>query len=579
MKPIKNNEVLLRGKKGDWLYFCSPVKVIRAYILEDVMGVLTEAADWDGWAVGYVGYEAASAFDVALSVKKNDKPLAWFGLYDAPERVDIPAGGSAVSAEWISDTDKSTYSKQINLIKDHIMDGDTYQVNHTIRLKSHISDAWKFFLNNMSEAEFSVYMQTDDLTICSASPELFFDLDGDVITCRPMKGTGRDAHHLALSIKDRTENIMIVDMIRNDLGHICSPGSIIADPLFTVQPFDRIWQMTSTVKGKTDISIPDIFKALFPCASITGAPKCRTMQIIKELENSARGVYCGAIGYMAPGRKSRFSVAIRTAEIDRRTGDATYGVGGGIVWDSQPASEWNECALKTEILGGELNYLPVGRVSPISPLSDFQLLETMLYDNGIVYLNEHIQRLTRSAAQLGFNLDISELVQRLSAISGPSQRLRLLLSRDGIITLEAFPFIVQQKPRCRIALSCEPVDSDTLMLYHKTTCREIYNKAKDTFPAADDVILWNTRGEVTESTIANVVARIDGKLVTPPLSCGLLPGTMRAALLQQGKISERVISLDELREADEIFLINSLRGWMPAEFLANLSLSRKSYGI
>jgi branched-subunit amino acid aminotransferase/4-amino-4-deoxychorismate lyase len=176
-------------------------------------------------------------------------------------------------------------------------------------------------------------------------------------------------------------------------------------------------------------------------------------------------------------------------------------------------------------------------------------------------------------------LDISELVQRLSAISGPSQRLRLLLSRDGIITLEAFPFIVQQKPRCRIALSCEPVDSDTLMLYHKTTCREIYNKAKDTFPAADDVILWNTRGEVTESTIANVVARIDGKLVTPPLSCGLLPGTMRAALLQQGKISERVISLDELREADEIFLINSLRGWMPAEFLANLSLSRKSYGI
>jgi len=558
MKNPANNEVLLRDVDGEWLYFHSPHKVLCAHTPEDVMSVLDEASCWEGWAAGYVGYEAAPAFDCALSAKNSDMSLAWFGLYDAPKKVNLPDGYSADTARWTFDTDKDAYDSQIKEIKNYIREGETYQVNYTVRLRTRISNAWNFFLENMSGAEFSAYIQRCELAICSASPELFFEINGDAITCCPMKGTAREADTLAESVKDRAENIMIVDMIRNDLGRICTSGSIVAEPIFAVQPFDRIWQMTSTVKGETSATVPEIFTALFPCASITGAPKHRTMQIIQELESTPRGVYCGAIGYIAPGRKARFSVAIRTAEVDLKTGDAVYGVGGGIVWDSQPEAEWDECALKAEILGGAPDRLP----------DHFQLLETMLYDNGIAYVEEHFQRLTDSAAKLRFHLDAIELRQRIEFISGPSQRIRLLLSRDGIMTLQAYPFAVQDEPLRRVAFSREPIDPENALLYHKTTCREIYNTAKEPFPDADDVILWNIRGEVTESTIANVVARIDGKLVTPPVSCGLLPGTMRAALLKQGEVSERIISCNDLQGADEIFLINSLRGWMPATLLS-----------
>ncbi len=589
MKQPANNEVLLRGDNGQWLYFRSPYKVLCARTYEDVISVLEEASEWDGWAAGYLSYEAAPAFDSALPAKESVAPLAWFGLYDAPEEVEFASDLSDCHFNWIFDTDESRYESQIKQIKDYIREGETYQVNHTIRLKTRIADAWKFFLDKMSEAEFSAYIQTGDLAICSASPELFFQLEGDDITCRPMKGTGRDAHDLAASLKDRVENIMIVDMIRNDLGHICYTGSIVADSLFAVQPFDRIWQMTSTVKGESSVDIPEIFKALFPCASITGAPKCRTMQIIKELENSPRNVYCGAIGYIAPERKARFSVAIRTAEVDRSSGDAVYGVGGGIVWDSQTDSEWNECALKAEILGNIVGRASletggcvskvVGRASPawpepveganaggrVSSSLDFQLLETMLYDNGIAYLDEHIERLSRSAAELGFDLNIEQLKIRLDSITGERQRLRLLLSRNGEITVESFSFPEQDEPLRTLAFSKDPVDPENPLLYHKTTMREIYNHAKASVPDVDDVILWNNRGEVTESAIANIVAEIDGKLVTPPVECGLLPGSMRAALLKEGEISERIISIEKFRVAQRIFLINSLRGWMPAQ--------------
>ncbi|MFA7173004.1 MAG: chorismate-binding protein [Kiritimatiellia bacterium] len=564
MKYPANNEVLLRDVGGGWLHFRSPHKVLCAHTLEDVRRVLAEASCWEGWAAGYVGYEAAPAFDSAFPTKKSGMPLAWFALYDAPEKCNLPEKISAGNARWSFDTDKNTYVSQIKEIKNYIREGETYQVNHTVRLRTKISDAWSFFLENMSGAEFSTYIQRDELAICSASPELFFEINEGAITCCPMKGTGTDADTLAKSAKDRAENIMIVDMIRNDLGRICAPGTIAADPLFDVQPFGRIWQMTSTVKGESSATVPEIFTALFPCASITGAPKRRTMQIIQELESTPRGVYCGAIGYIAPGRKARFSVAIRTVEVDRKTKDAVYGVGGGIIWDSQPEAEWNECALKTEILGGARQ---ASRRGHADLSNDFQLLETMLYDNGIAYLEEHLQRLTDSAAKLRFKLDAIELRQKISSISGASQRIRLLLSRDGVITLESFPFAVQKEPPRRVALSRELVDPKNTLLYHKTTRREIYNNAKEPFPDADDVILCNIRSEITESTTANVVARIDGKLVTPPLSCGLLPGTMRTALLKQGEISERVISCNDLQSADEIFLINSLRGWMPASLL------------
>ena len=561
-----NNEVVLRDSSGEWLYFRSPQKVLCARSRQDVAAVLDEASKWRGWSAGYVSYEAAPAFDSSLPAKESDIPLVWFGLFDAPEKVTLPADVSVKSCDWKFDVDKSVYALRIRKIKDYIREGETYQVNYTVRLNAEVSDAWRFFLGNMSQAEFSAFIQTDELSVCSSSPELFFELDGHSITCCPMKGTARNSDFLAESVKDKAENIMIVDMMRNDLGHICEPGSIIADPLFSVQPYERIWQMTSTVKGETSASIPEIFAALFPCASITGAPKRRTMQIIDELEDSPRGVYCGAIGYIAPERKSRFSVAIRTAQVKHTTREAVYGVGGGIVWDSQVESEWDECALKAEILGAVVERASSDLSEGLVNMpDDFQLLETMLYDNGIAYLEEHIDRLAHSAQELGFQLNLLELKTKLYAIDGERQRLRLLLNRDGEISLESYPFPEQKEPVRTLAFSKEPVDSDNPFLYHKTTRREIYNNARASVPTADDVILWNERGEVTESTIANIVVEIDGKLCTPPVKCGLLPGTMRAALLKKGEISERIVTIDDLRNSPRIFLVNSLRGWMPAE--------------
>lgn len=596
MKQPANNEVVLRDANGDWLHFRSPQKVLCAHTSDQVIAVLDEAAAWDGWAAGYVGYESAPAFDFAFPSKISSKPLAWFGLYDAPENVTLPNDVQGQKLEWTPDTAEFTHASQVKQIKEYIREGDTYQVNHTIRLHSHTSDAWNFFLGNMSAAEFSAYIQTDHVTICSASPELFFELDGSDITCRPMKGTAKDAETLISSVKDHAENIMIVDMIRNDLGRICTPGSIEVDPLFEVNPCGSIWQMTSTVKGKAESSVVEIFRALFPCASITGAPKCRTMKIIDKLESSPRGIYCGAIGYIASVDKARFSVAIRTAEIDRASGDAVYGVGGGIVWDSQPESEWNECELKAEVvqsfnkcicprsesaetvaeirdLGGGVKAPALQRDACKTQLPDnYQLLETMLYNNGIAYLDEHIERLSRSATELGFKLDVAQLKNKLDSIAGGCQRVRLLLRKDGEITIELFDFPSQDEPLRRVAFSKEPVDPENPMLYHKTTHREIYNNAKASVPDVDDVILWNNRSEVTESTIANVVAEIDGKPVTPPVKCGLLPGTMRAALLEKGEISERIITVEELRTAPKIYLINSLRGWMPAELYCSEKL-------
>jgi len=561
MKAPQDNEIILRDANGGWLHFRQPHQILCAYQPEEVLPVLEAAANADGWAAGYVSYEAAAAFDRALPARPGQGALAWFGVYDEPQSVDL-LSGTRKFIEWQVDTDKDKYFRQIERIKKYIAEGETYQVNHTLRMKAYIDDPWHFFLRHFTNARFSAYLQTKDLAVCSGSPELFFELDDRSITCQPMKGTAKDSHVLALSAKDRAENVMIVDMIRNDLGRICTPGSIAAESLFEIEQFNNIWQMISTVKGESYAGIVDIFRALFPCASITGAPKRRTMQIIQTMENSARGIYCGAIGYIAPGRKARFSVAIRTAEINRTNGEAVYGVGGGIVWDSTPEAEWQECALKAELLTGD-----PGSDSKCFGETDFQLLETMLFEsNKIAYQAEHIERLTRSAKELGFKLDLKELHFRLAAITGGRQRLRLLLAKDGGITLESllFPFI--NEPVRKVCFAKEPVDPETPLLYHKTTRRDMYNKAKLSCPELDDVILWNTRAEVTESTIANVVVRIDDQLVTPPLICGLLPGTMRAALLRDGTIKERIITREELADAAEFFLINSLRGWMRAEW-------------
>jgi para-aminobenzoate synthetase / 4-amino-4-deoxychorismate lyase len=354
---------------------------------------------------------------------------------------------------------------------------------------------------------------------------------------------------------------MIVDMIRNDFGRIAEIGSVNVPYLFTVEKYPTLLQMTSTVTAQSAASLPELMEAMFPCASITGAPKVRTMQIINELEPEPRGLYTGTIGYFGPERQAQFNVAIRTVIIDRETGLADYGVGSGIVWDSDAAGEYEECRLKTEVLT---------RRRP-----SFDLLESLLWtpDEGYFLLDKHLQRLAGSAEYFDFSMDeqqvrlrLDQLTHNLSAL----HKVRLLLGEDGNITTQAVSLagnrIIES---VKVGLAEDAVDSSEVWLYHKTTHRQVYEKALASRPECDEVLLWNERGELCEATSSNIVLEIDGRLLTPPVSCGLLAGTFRQHLLEQGQIEEGIVTLADLEHCTQLFLINSVRCWRSAYFMDN----------
>jgi len=567
--------VLRDATAGDWLIFATPLDVLVAWNTADVIGVLSAAErrvqDERLFAAGFVSYEAAPAFDAANVIRPAGAlPLICFGLFRAPERVaELPSAGiAAPHIEWNFSAPRDDYLERIAAIKQQIAAGNTYQVNYTVRQQANdVTNAWHLFLSAAQDAPYAAWIDSSEHAIASASPELFFELDGNRIVCKPMKGTAprgmtadedrRKRRWLSESAKDRAENVMIVDMVRNDLGRVALPGSVRADALFDIEKYRTVWQMTSTVTAFTNHSVTEIFQALFPSASVTGAPKVSSMKMIAALEGSPRQVYTGAIGFIAPGRKARFSVAIRTALIDTSTGSGTYGVGGGIVWDSDPEAEFQECRNKARVLD-----------TPV-PAKDFRLFETILWtDDGFFLLNEHLDRLADSAEYFDFVFDrsrvnehLAELTQRLA--SG-KHRIRLLLRRTGEINTETRP-ASRDDTACefRLALAAEPVDARNPFLYHKTTQRDIYEDALSTAGNCDDVLLWNRDGDITESTIGNVVVRIDGQLFTPPVGCGLLAGTFRRKLLLDGVLQERKIAVDELPRAEAIFLINSVRGWIP----------------
>jgi para-aminobenzoate synthetase/4-amino-4-deoxychorismate lyase len=360
------------------------------------------------------------------------------------------------------------------------------------------------------------------------------------------------------SEKNRAENVMIVDMIRNDLGRIARTGSVKVPRLFEIEKYPTVWQMTSTVEAVTAASFPKILQALFPCASITGAPKVKTMELIASIETTPRNIYTGAIGFVSPDRRAQFSVAIRTILIDKFTSNAEYGVGGGIVWDSTAAEEYEECLNKAKII-----------LDPPPP-RPFQLLETLLWtpDKGYFLLSRHLERLRESALYFDYPYDEAlirkALDEKVEALSSGPYRLRLLLSRNGDVECNFMPLGLPDGRLLRIRLARQAVHSRAPFLYHKTTRRDLYEKAQASFPDADDVILYNEAGEVTESCIANVVILHNGLLVTPPVRCGLLNGTYRSELLDRGEISEKVVSLFELKRAEKVFLINSVRKWREA---------------
>lgn len=574
-----NHPITLRDAANEiWLHFDHPHQVISTTRLEDVLPALREVEsivnqhDW--YAVGFISYEAAPAFDKALKVHAGANfPYLWFGLYPEPRQTrSLPPKDETYQLdEWKPTVSRESYNAAIAQVKDQIAHGKTYQVNYTFRLRNKFTGSpWSMFVDmvNAQATGYSAFIETDSHVICSASPELFFRLDGNTVTCRPMKGTVKrgltladdnaQASWLQNSVKNRAENVMIVDMIRNDLGRLAEIGTVHVPELFITERYRTLWQMTSSVTAEIRAPFADLLTALFPCASITGAPKVSTMNIIAALETTPRGLYTGAIGFLAPGRRAQFNVAIRTMIIERESGKAEYGVGGGIVWDSTSKDEFAEAKLKARVL------------TELHP--EFSLLETLHWTptEGFFLLKEHLARLMDSATYFGFPIDYEKTGSFLQAITknlaDTPHRIRLLVNRDGTLTHEAYP--LSENPQSQPVLVClarDPVNSNDIFLYHKTTRREIYEKARQNQPDCDDVILYNERGELTETSIANLVVEINNQLYTPPISCGLLGGTFRSHLLKQGKIQEKVLTREELTRATNLFLINSVRGWQKAQ--------------
>jgi para-aminobenzoate synthetase/4-amino-4-deoxychorismate lyase len=554
---------------AEWLGFSAPVEVLLARTPGEVLQGLERIASCGLWAVGFVAYEAAGAFDPALKTgaPEGNLPLLCFGLFDAAEKIAaLPmaeSSGYSLGA-WTPSVSRADYLQAVASIKEHIAAGETYQANYTFRLSADFSgDPFALFcdLTAAQPGRHAAFIACDDWAICSASPELFFELNGGRLTVRPMKGTRARALTamadtaaacaLQNSEKDRAENIMIVDMIRNDIGRIAVPGSVETLRCFEIEEYPTVWQMTSTVVGKTAATVAEVFQALFPCASITGAPKVKTMEILQGLETTPRGVYTGALGVVAPDGTAQFNVAIRTAVVQH--GRATYGIGGGIVWDSDPQQEYQEALSKAAIL--------------TKRMPEFRGLETMRYDpgQGIFLLDRHLERLAASAAYFDFKLDLDAVRRQLCGLRFTEpMRLRLLLDRSGALEVQTFALTPPQSNVVALALAHGPVDSSDPFLYHKTTHRAVYERAKAEFPDADDVLLFNERREITESCFANVVVELKGRRVTPPVSCGLLAGTLRAELLATGEIEEDVVLCDDLQQASAIWLINSVRGKIPA---------------
>ncbi|MFZ0168092.1 MAG: aminodeoxychorismate synthase component I [Candidatus Dormiibacterota bacterium] len=573
---------------GEAFTFTDPVRTLVARRPEEVLPVLRaiEAATADGWwAAGYLAYEAATAINTNLRTRSArvgeplaELPLAWFGLFAAPqseEPLALPAKGdsSYQVQDWSLDLDFAVYRDHVERVRQLIELGETYQCNLTVPMRTWIKGSLFDLYRDLALAQrgaHNSFIDTGRFVIASASPELFFEWSEDRLTTRPMKGTaarGRwleedrnQAQNLSHSPKERAENVMIVDLLRNDLGKVAEVGSVEVPELCTLERFETLWQLTSTVTAspRPNTGLVEIMQALFPCGSVTGAPKARTMELIAELEQNRRGVYCGAVGVVAPAGapfRARFSVAIRTAVVDRVTGEAVYGVGGGITWDSRPLEEHDELLAKAAILRSR----PEG----------FQLLETMAFQPhlGIHNRDGHLQRLASSAEYFGFRLELDEVIAALATkLHGAkdASRVRLTLDRQGRITIQLAPMPSRGRESARLVVDRVPVHSSDIWLYHKTTRRAPYQTRAARHPGFDDVIMVNERGELTETTIANLAVQIDGRWWTPPRESGCLPGVERSRLLAEGQLAERVIRLDELSRVRRWALISSLRGWRGA---------------
>lgn len=560
--------------------FAGAQRLLTAASAAAVPGVLDEAESWaraGHWVLGFVAYEAAPAFDHALhtdAAPPDGMPYALFAVFDAPAA--MPRGRQEyLCGAWRDATPRADFDASVQHIRDGIAAGDFYQVNYTTRLRApFFGDSLAFFDGlRASQAEaYCTYLNIGKWAVCSVSPELFFDWSSGhdaaglrPLVCRPMKGTaarhsdpGRDqaaAAALRQSPKERAENLMIVDLMRNDLSRIANRGTVKVDELFSIEAWPTVWQMTSTVRCETapGARLRDVFHALFPCGSVTGAPKAAAMSAIRTLEPAARGLYCGATGALMPGGDAVFSVGIRTAVVNAAAHAAECGIGSGITFDSAPDPEYAEWLAKQAFLR---------QASP-----EYELLETLRLHQGRYWLlRGHLARLARSARALDFDFNAEGLGERLRAVARqyPSGhwRARLRVSANGAAGIDVLPLdALPAAPR--FALAGAPVNSGDPWLRHKTTRRERYAQLSSREAGIFDTLLHNERGELTEFTRGNLVVEKDGQLLTPHAECGLLPGVLRAALLARGRIAEGILRQEDLAHARRIWFINSLRGAVP----------------
>ena len=552
--------------------FTHPVKIITASSLDEVrpaLAAVERAAARGFYAAGFVAYEAAPAFDRALKVRPGvpGLPLVWFGVFERASEEEAGGGGEFRVSEWAPSIGRDAYVRSVEAVREAIARGDTYQVNYTLRLRASFGgDDFAFYerLRAAQRTRFGAYVNAGRFRVLSASPELFFRRRGRRVETRPMKGTaprGRfkeedetAAARLAASEKNRAENLMIVDLLRNDLGRVAETGTVSVEELFRVERYPTVFQMTSSVacELREGVRLPDLFAALFPCGSVTGAPKVSTSRIIAALEDEPRGVYCGAVGFVAPGGDAAFNVAIRTVVVDSEAGGAVYGVGGGVTWDSTPGGEYEEALDKTRVL--------------TERAGGFELLETLRLDEtGYCLLEEHLARLEGSAEYFDFRVSVAGAREALRRHAdehggGGARRVRLLVSADGGVGVESEPLGETPPAPRRVALALTPVDSRDRFLFHKTTRRGVYDARRAERPGVFDVLLWNERGELTEFTNGNLVVELDGGRWTPPRESGLLAGTLRAELLRRGEVSERVLTRDDLSRAERVWFVNGVRG-------------------
>ena len=580
-QPRAAGNLRLRGRWG------APARVLVAHHIDEVKPVLEAvhaAAEAGHWCVGHVRYEAAPAFDAALQVHAADGPLVWFEVHDgAPSAWPSAeaAGPAEARATWLPTLARPDFDAAIARIHQAIGDGELYQVNYTAPWMGTVTGEGAALFDALLRAQpggYAACFTAGEEQVLSVSPELFFDWQasaaGGSILARPMKGTAARgatpaldvaaAERLRASPKERAENVMIVDLLRNDLSRIAEPHTVRVPELFHTQALPTVWQMTSDVQARTrsGLRLPDVFAALFPCGSVTGAPKVRAMQLIRELERQPRGIYCGAIGVVRPdgrgGIAATFNVPIRTVVM--RGTQARCSIGSGITASAEAGAEWQEWLHKQAFLA---------RAS-----EPFEVLETLALVDGVYrHQAEHLARMAEAAQHFGYPWQpaaVHACLQALAAQHGSGPwRVRLLLDRFGQPRAEAFALQPTATP-VRLQLAPRPLaEAHGEWVRFKTTRRAHY-AAFAPAPGSGifDTVLFNAEGEITESTFGNLAMQMDdGRWLTPPLACGLLPGVGRAVALREGRVQEGVVRVQDLHRVRRWAFINSLRGWLDAELV------------